>query len=342
MVTWSMPSGPNSSARGGLRGIGERGLGFLDPVVVEEDVEIAIAEPLVDQPPQPVFGDFEFRCERADGEIVVAIDALLRHQAHQGVDQLLVRGTRILRNLHSRRGGRCRREQIGAVDMDHRARNRGDDAGKHRGVHDIGDLGCTVAGDKNLQGRVHAAIERGSGDDEETQAPAAFHEVGRPGRDGLRNGEHDKAERDQIDRDDCDPCVARRHQPETADEAERGHRKPDQPMPGAKFERIVKQRPAKQPEHHGVAGGQGDQRGMPERSGRCRADRASRGMRRGADCKGNRKSAAHRVEKVTQERGGEYQKDGHRGATQGDIESGKRHWSARSNARRSNQHCPQT
>ena len=41
----------------GLGRIGQRGLGLLDPVVVEEDIEVAIAEPLVDQPPQPVFGN---------------------------------------------------------------------------------------------------------------------------------------------------------------------------------------------------------------------------------------------------------------------------------------------
>src|SRR3984893_14138413 len=32
----------------GLRGIGQSGLGLLDPVIVEEDIEIAVAEPLVD------------------------------------------------------------------------------------------------------------------------------------------------------------------------------------------------------------------------------------------------------------------------------------------------------
>ena len=71
-------------------GIGERGLGFGDPVLVEEDIEVAVAEPLVDQPPQPVFGDGELGRQRADGDVVVAIDAFVAHQPHQRVDELLI------------------------------------------------------------------------------------------------------------------------------------------------------------------------------------------------------------------------------------------------------------
>src|SRR6201994_3105060 len=54
-----------------LRGIGERRLGLGDAVLVEEDVEVAIAEPLVDQSPQPVFGNREPGRERADGDVIV-------------------------------------------------------------------------------------------------------------------------------------------------------------------------------------------------------------------------------------------------------------------------------
>src|SRR5215475_9082561 len=57
----------------GLRGIGERGLGFRDPVLIEEDIEVAVTEPLVAQPPQSVFGDRMARRQRADGDVVVAI-----------------------------------------------------------------------------------------------------------------------------------------------------------------------------------------------------------------------------------------------------------------------------
>ena len=51
-----------------------------EAIVVEEDVEIAIAELLVDQPPQPVFGNRKLRRQRSDGDVVMAIDALARHQ----------------------------------------------------------------------------------------------------------------------------------------------------------------------------------------------------------------------------------------------------------------------
>src|SRR6202165_5405715 len=35
----------------GLRGVGQSGLRLLDPVIVEEDIEIAVPKPLVDQAP---------------------------------------------------------------------------------------------------------------------------------------------------------------------------------------------------------------------------------------------------------------------------------------------------
>src|SRR6185312_6330000 len=74
----------------GLARVGQRRLGFGDPVLVEEHIEIAIAEPLVDQPPQPVFGNSEFCGQGTDADVVVTVDALVRHQPHQPIDELLV------------------------------------------------------------------------------------------------------------------------------------------------------------------------------------------------------------------------------------------------------------
>src|SRR5260370_29498098 len=50
----------------GLRGISQSGLCLLDPVIIEEDIEIAITELLVDQAPQFVFGHGKLCCQRPD------------------------------------------------------------------------------------------------------------------------------------------------------------------------------------------------------------------------------------------------------------------------------------
>src|SRR6185369_6183223 len=53
----------------GLGGIGERGFRLLDPMVVEEGIEIAVAESLVDEASQPVLGNAELGRQGPDREI---------------------------------------------------------------------------------------------------------------------------------------------------------------------------------------------------------------------------------------------------------------------------------
>ena len=76
--------------------------------------------------------------------------------------------------------------------------------------------------------------------------------------------------------------------PHAIDEAERGHRRPDQAVPPAQLEGIVEQRAREQPEHHDIAGRQRDQRRMRDRDRRGRADRRGDGMRRRAQRKRDR------------------------------------------------------
>src|SRR5712692_3971074 len=64
----------------GLRGVRQSGLRLLDPVIVEEDLEIAVPKPLVDQAPQFVLGHRELGCQRSDGHALMAIDAVVGHQ----------------------------------------------------------------------------------------------------------------------------------------------------------------------------------------------------------------------------------------------------------------------
>src|SRR6266567_449875 len=74
----------------GLRGVRQSGLRLLDSVIVEEDIEIAVTELLVDQAPQFVLGHRELCCQRSDGHALMAIDAVAGHQTHQRIEQLAI------------------------------------------------------------------------------------------------------------------------------------------------------------------------------------------------------------------------------------------------------------
>src|ERR1700688_831550 len=60
-----------------LRRARQGGLRLLDSVIIEEGVEIAVTEPLVDQPPQSVFGHRKFWRQRSDGDALMAIDTIV-------------------------------------------------------------------------------------------------------------------------------------------------------------------------------------------------------------------------------------------------------------------------
>ena len=63
-----------------LGGIGQRRRRLGQPVAVDEAAEVAMAQPLVDQPAQAVFGHVERGDQRADAKAFLAIDLLLLHE----------------------------------------------------------------------------------------------------------------------------------------------------------------------------------------------------------------------------------------------------------------------
>jgi len=68
----------------GLGWIAQRGLGFRQPVAVDEGAEIAVAELPVDQMAQPVLRNVELLLQRRDAQLRLAIDLAV-------VDQLAKR-----------------------------------------------------------------------------------------------------------------------------------------------------------------------------------------------------------------------------------------------------------
>src|SRR3984957_17227666 len=193
------------------------------------------------------------------------------------------------------------------------------------------EIAATLAGipprHQYLQQSIDSAKERGRGDDQDSQAAAAFDQIAGPRRNGLRDRENDEAKSDQIDREDGKPHMTRRRDPQAIGEAERGNRKPDQRMPPPQGESVVEQRATKQPEHHDIAGRQRDQRRMRERNPRYRSDAGDRSVHGRAERKGDRKPPGHNLPEVAVERSRQYQKQGYGGGPQGKIEGGKRHQS---------------
>jgi len=86
--------------------IGERGSRFRQAVAVDEAAEIAVAEPPVDEPPEPVFGYREPRGQHRNGQSIMAVELLFLHQLAQRLQKcrlLLIQGA-CRRCLGPRRG----------------------------------------------------------------------------------------------------------------------------------------------------------------------------------------------------------------------------------------------
>ncbi len=165
----------------GLRRIGQRRLCLFNPVIVQEDVEVAVAELLVDQPADPVFRNAEPGGERPDGDALMAVDAFIRHQPVERIGELRVGRRRRIDlwwgGLPERRGAH---EDVVAGGPHHRPGNRGGDAGQNHGVDHAEELRWRIAAGDELQEGIDPAIDRGGGHDEHPQPTAGLHQVDGP------------------------------------------------------------------------------------------------------------------------------------------------------------------
>src|SRR5882757_10613924 len=57
-----------------LNRIGECGSRFRQAVAVDEAAEIAVAEPTVDEPPEPIFGYRQSRGQHRNGQSIMAVE----------------------------------------------------------------------------------------------------------------------------------------------------------------------------------------------------------------------------------------------------------------------------
>ena len=255
----------------------------------------------------------------------MAVDPLVRHQPHQGIDQLLI-GRRSSATTGRGRGS----AQIATRPETDRRRRRASSQDRSpprrrqaRAAFTVLAISRPPPPDTRIcRMRVQAAIERGGADDEDADAAAALDQIGGPGGDGLHDRQRNEAEHDQIDGDD--------RTPRTAGGAGAIHRQLTKlkavtatqisPCHQRSLKVIVEQRAGEQPEHHDVAGRQRDQRRMPDR------DRRREPMTELSACAAepSAKAAASRpastLLKSRNSDAAKHQQQRHGGAAQGEIE----------------------
>jgi len=111
---------------------------------------------------------------------------------------------------HNRMAGRVRngrddgrdRKQVRRGDAQHRIANRGNDARQYSRIRRVGDISRVAARYQYLQDCIGAAVKRCGADDENPQATAPLDQISGPGGYGLAHRQCDKAENEQVDRDD--------------------------------------------------------------------------------------------------------------------------------------------
>ena len=101
----------------------------VEPEAVDEGVEVAVPQALVDQPPQPVLGRAQPRGQAGDAQVFGAVGALLVHQALQRLGQ---RAGRRDRARAARRHPRLPRAGLGRLGARHRRSGRRARTGRSR------------------------------------------------------------------------------------------------------------------------------------------------------------------------------------------------------------------
>ena len=165
-----------------LGGIGQRRRRFGQPVAVDEAAEVAMAEPLVDQPAQAIFGHFQRSNQRVHAKTFLAIDLVLLHQPaqprQQGVFLPVDDGGR-LAGLAGLRPA-CAGDRRTGKRLAGAQRQQGKGRGKPRQYRCLGE---PAGGDRGplVAQRVHeddaAGIEHGKHRQQGAQAPAALHQI---------------------------------------------------------------------------------------------------------------------------------------------------------------------
>ena len=125
----------------------------------------------------------------------MAINALVGHQPHQGVEQLPI-GNALLVGRHGRGPWRLGGGKYRLAPGAHQQKGQRDHHCGENGMVRGGDNARrAVAGHDKLQHRIDRGIDRGRDHDKYPQAPTVLDQVGRPGRNGLADRKPHESQR---------------------------------------------------------------------------------------------------------------------------------------------------
>jgi len=284
------------------------GFGVGDPVEIQETVEVAVAQSLVDQPPQPVLRHPQPLGEPGDGEAVLAVGLVDGHGAFEGRD--LDRIDRLGRRWRRRgsEGGRHGRLGQGREQALRRPQPQGqpgdrrDDGDQRQGGEGSGRPLGRIDVAREVGERRQRAVGGGGNDDEQPEPAAAFQQVVPPGCERRHDRQRRKDDGARGQRDAQDPVAGHAFDP-----AQDDHQQPERAMPPAQAEAVVEQRSGKQPEHDIVAGGDGEHRRQAPAERRMRSGPRADHVESRAERKGHRQLRGGRGAVVPQQNGGDQQ-----------------------------------
>jgi len=164
---------------------------------------------------------------------------------------------------------------------------------------------------EKLSQRVEADVKRRGADHEQPQASPAFDQIGAPRRERLRHCQSGKGKRTQRESQ-----TERRRRQEAGHRAGCDQQKPQRGVPPAQAKAVVEQGRAQRPEHHVVAGRQGQQGNRP--GAEMAGEACRRGDRVGARADGEQRAQPRRNQPavIAQQGGGDQQHEGAGAAAQ--------------------------
>ena len=182
----------------GLGGIAQRGLGLGQPIAVDEGAEIAMAELLVDQTAQPIFGNVELLRQRRDAQVRLAIDLVVVDQLAQRGEQRRV-GPGWRRRCPRVVGEGLRRPGSGGAGVNGCPidGSESNTANRKINAHQTDRIGETerrsrqAAGPEPVGGDDQHRVERDRNRKHDAKPAPPFHQVGRPAGQRMPDGEQD-------------------------------------------------------------------------------------------------------------------------------------------------------
>ncbi len=232
--------------------VGEAAPGLGQPQAVHVGVEVAVAQPLVDDAAQPVLGHAQLRGEAGQAQALLRVAAALTHRTRQrGGERVVLRVGRGGRWLHARRRGRrrCLVPQPGRARRQQPRRDERGQRAQHGRVQQCdGGREPAVRGREDAQAHHDQCIDRAPAHDDAAPPAALLDQIGAPRRGDGREGQQREDDGHGPHQHEARQRPARR--PCAHAGAVQRHPRPHGAMPGTQAEVVIEHRPGEQPVQH--------------------------------------------------------------------------------------------